>query len=251
MNAELKGLIEKWRALQHLCEEIPAEVPFAASIFKRFADELEQALAAPQAAAPPTPGEDAWLDELAWAHNSRDKLRTILRAYRANLLTRAPSEGGAAQLAEAKWWHERIGLNHGMGWCCERIAYLESLPSEGGGAGLTVDVRLLTEKDVAQAYQCAPRWESVLRSLQCSAARTALEASASQKEGAIVVSGEPTPIFDPQKVAREICNEVFNEHLFDRESPLQDCSCGWKAKEGERFTLEQVEKAWREHKIKL
>jgi hypothetical protein len=36
-----------------------------------------------------TPGEDAWLDELAWCHNSRDKLRTILRAYRANLLSQS------------------------------------------------------------------------------------------------------------------------------------------------------------------
>ena len=40
-----------------------------------------------------TPGEDAWLDEIEHAvvggslMTNRDKLRTILRAYRANLLT--------------------------------------------------------------------------------------------------------------------------------------------------------------------
>jgi hypothetical protein len=43
-----------------------------------------------------TPGEDAWLDEMQTVTETagtmseeRDKLRTILRAYRANLLTQA------------------------------------------------------------------------------------------------------------------------------------------------------------------
>jgi hypothetical protein len=62
--------------------------------------------------APKTPGEDAWLDELAQItclyHSSvRDKLRTFLRAYRANLLA-------AAQPRELAWLIERGGLCFGF-----------------------------------------------------------------------------------------------------------------------------------------
>jgi hypothetical protein len=47
-----------------------------------------------------TPGEDAWLDEMIVC-DTKDQLRTILRAYRANLLAQ-PSGAQGPELAEAR-----------------------------------------------------------------------------------------------------------------------------------------------------
>jgi hypothetical protein len=38
------------------------------------------------------------------------------------------------------------------------------------------------------------------------------------------------------------------QHIFDADSPSQDCSCGWKTTPEHRFTAEQAHKAWRRHK---
>jgi hypothetical protein len=38
------------------------------------------------------------------------------------------------------------------------------------------------------------------------------------------------------------------QHIFDADSPSQDCSCGWKTTPEHRFTIEQAHKAWRRHK---
>lgn len=46
--------------------------------------------------------------------------------------TTPPPDEGLERLAEARWWHARIGLNHGMKWCCERIEELERAAAERG-----------------------------------------------------------------------------------------------------------------------
>jgi hypothetical protein len=50
-----------------------------------------------------------------------------------------------------------------------------------------------------------------------------------------------------QREARPRAEQPAPQHIFDRESTLQDCSCGWKADDKTRQTLEGAEASWREH----
>jgi hypothetical protein len=127
-NEKLRELIARWRdkAVRWSLAG-PTVNGQTVDALRYCADELVALLAVPAAGEPPvegkqgeaTPGEDAWLDELEETiqygvsrERRRNAMRTILRAYRANLLT-AHAQSRASVLEEAQVLDALIMANGG------------------------------------------------------------------------------------------------------------------------------------------
>jgi hypothetical protein len=105
------------------------------------------------------PGEDAWLDELeetiqyGQGASRRDKMRTILRAYRANLLTNAAPPVGMDGLREmVKDWQDQVDLRQNT---IAKKNMFQSGVTQGLKMAIT-DVREQLESALASTAEGAP-----------------------------------------------------------------------------------------------
>lgn len=107
-------MLQAGRVKEGLREASKEEIEFGTALLQAIAADMSEA---ERDALMRVPGEDAWMDELFTSGGHKDKLRTVLRAYRANLRTnefshKACRKAEAAlldrinttQLEEAKDW---------------------------------------------------------------------------------------------------------------------------------------------------